>query len=219
MELGDLEAAVLGSVLRQGKASARQVAKDLEPSRGLAYSTISTTLDRLYKKGMLARDEAIGRGGSRYIYMLHSEEKVKGKVVKGFVDRLLTAFGPTVISTLSDYVDDIPKDELKRLEEKIRKGSKQRFPAIAADASVIAILLVVSRNEFLSVYRTAPELLGLSSVNGSHSAWKLVASITRICYPDDVHCAQIHFLTNVGENDGCTHFTFRDCHRFRRSLW
>ncbi len=105
---------------------ARQVAKDLEPSRGLAYSTISTTLDRLYKKGMLARDEAIGRGGSRYIYMIHSEEKVKGKVVKGFVDRLLTAFGPTVISTLSDYVDDIPKDELKRLEEKIRKGSKQR---------------------------------------------------------------------------------------------
>jgi predicted transcriptional regulator len=102
------------------------VAKDLEPSRGLAYSTISTTLDRLYKKGMLGRDEAIGRGGSRYIYMLHSEEKVKGKVVKGFVDRLLTAFGPTVISTLSDYVDDIPKDELKRLEEKIRKGSKQR---------------------------------------------------------------------------------------------
>jgi hypothetical protein len=37
----------------------------------------------------------------------------------------LTAFGPTVISTLTDYVDDIPKDELKRLEEKIRKGSKR----------------------------------------------------------------------------------------------
>ena len=47
MELGDLEAAVLGSVLRLNRASARQVVKDLEPSRGLAYSTISTTLDRL----------------------------------------------------------------------------------------------------------------------------------------------------------------------------
>lgn len=126
MELGDLEAAVLGSVLRLNRASARQVAKDLEPSRGLAYSTISTTLDRLYKKGMLAREEEIGRGGSRYIYLIHSEDKVRGKVVKGVVDRLLTAFGPTVISTLTDYVDDIPKDELKRLEEKIRKGSKPR---------------------------------------------------------------------------------------------
>jgi predicted transcriptional regulator len=126
MELGDLEAAVLGSVLRLNRASARQVAKDLEPSRGLAYSTISTTLDRLYKKGMLVREEEIGRGGSRYIYLIHSEEKVRGKVVKGFVDRLLTAFGPTVISTLTDYVDEIPKDELKRLEEKIRRGSKQR---------------------------------------------------------------------------------------------
>jgi len=125
MELGDLEAAVLGSVLKLNKASARQVAKDLEPSRGLAYSTISTTLDRLYKKGMLARDEEIGRGGSRYVYMIQSEEKMKGRVVKGFVDRLLTAFGPTIISTLSEYVDDIPREDLKRLEEKIRKGPKR----------------------------------------------------------------------------------------------
>ncbi len=64
MELGDLEAAVLGSFRRLNRASARQVTKDLEPSRGLAYSTINTTLDRLYKKGMLARDEEVGRGGS-----------------------------------------------------------------------------------------------------------------------------------------------------------
>jgi predicted transcriptional regulator len=125
MELGDLEAAVLGSVVKLNKASARQVAKVLEPSRGLAYSTISTTLDRLFKKGVLGREEEIGRGGSRYIYMIRSEEKVRGKVVKGVVDRLLTAFGPSVLSTLNEYVDDIPKEELKRLEEKIQKGSKR----------------------------------------------------------------------------------------------
>src|SRR5204862_31801 len=82
----------------------------------LAYTTISTTLDRLYKKGILARDEAVGRGGSRYVYRLHSEDKVKGRVVKGFVDRLLTAFGPSIISTLHDYMDEIPKEDLKRLE-------------------------------------------------------------------------------------------------------
>src|SRR3989441_3399136 len=100
MELGELEAAVIGTVIRLGKASARQVAEDLEPSRGLAYTTISTTLDRLFKKGMLARDEAVGRGGYRYIYRLHSEDKVKGRIVKGIVDRLETAFGTRIISTL-----------------------------------------------------------------------------------------------------------------------
>ena len=126
MELGDLEAAVLGSVVKLGRASARQVAKDLEPSRGLAYTTISTTLDRLHKKGLLARDEAVGRGGSRYVYRLHSEDKVKGKVVKGFVDRLMTAFGPSIISTLTDYVDGIPKDHLKKLEERVRREAAQR---------------------------------------------------------------------------------------------
>ncbi len=126
MELGELEAAVLGSVVRLGKASARQVAEDLEPSRGLAYTTISTTLDRLYKKGVLTRDEAVGRGGSRYIYHLHSEDRVKGKIVKGFVDRLVTAFGPSIISTLHNYMDEIPKDQLKRLEEKVRRETGQR---------------------------------------------------------------------------------------------
>src|SRR3989475_5615650 len=126
MELGELEAAVIGTVIRLGKASARQVAEDLEPSRGLAYTTISTTLDRLFKKGMLARDEAVGRGGSRYIYRLHSEDKVKGRIVKGFVDRLVTAFGPSIISTLHDYMDEIPKEDLKRLEEKVRRESGQR---------------------------------------------------------------------------------------------
>ncbi len=126
MELGDLEAAVIGSVVRIGKASARQVAADLEPSRGLAYTTISTTLDRLFRKGLLARDEAIGRGGSRYIYRVHSEDKIKGRVVKGFVDRLIVAFGPSVISTLHNYMDDIPKDQLRRLEDKVKKESVQR---------------------------------------------------------------------------------------------
>ena len=126
MELGELEAAVLGTVIRLGKASARQVAQDLEPSRGLAYTTISTTLDRLYKKGVLARDEAIGRGGSRYIYHIHSEDKVKGRIVKGFVDRLVTAFGPGIISTLHNYMDEIPKDQLKKLEEKVRRETGPR---------------------------------------------------------------------------------------------
>ena len=126
MELGELEAAVLGTVVRLGKASARQVAEDLEPSRGLAYTTISTTLDRLYKKGVLARDEAVGRGGSRYIYSLHSEDRVKGKIVKGFVDRLVIAFGPSIISTLHNYMDEIPKDQLKKLEEKVRRETVQR---------------------------------------------------------------------------------------------
>ncbi len=126
MELGELEAAVLGTVIRLGKASARQVAQDLEPSRGLAYTTISTTLDRLFKKGVLGRDEAIGRGGSRYIYHIHSEDKVKGRIVKGFVDRLVTAFGPGIISTLHNYMDEIPKDQLKRLEEKVRRETGPR---------------------------------------------------------------------------------------------
>src|SRR5438046_3708756 len=95
--------------------------------------------------------------------------------------------------------------------------SVKTIPTIAADASVIAILLVVSRNECLGVQPTAPELLGASSADDSNSAWKLVTSVTWICYDDDVHCAQVYFLTTVGENDTCTRLTFRHRHRFGRA--
>ena len=59
--------------------------------------------------------------------------------------------------------------------------SVKTVPATAADASVIALLLVVSRNEFLGVQHASPELLGSSSVDDSDSARKLVVGITRIC--------------------------------------
>lgn len=120
MELGDLEAEVLGILVRFKKATTGQVMDNLDPPRRLSYSTINTTLDRLYKKKVLTRYKEPGERAPRYVYMIKSKEELECKVVRAFVDRLLTAFGPTVIVTLSDYLDQIPKAELKRLENEFR---------------------------------------------------------------------------------------------------
>ncbi len=53
VELGPLEAGVMDVVWRFGAADVRQVAARLP--RPLAYTTVMTTLDRLYKKGLLER--------------------------------------------------------------------------------------------------------------------------------------------------------------------
>jgi len=47
----------------RGESSVREVARELE--RRLAYTTVMTTLDRLYKKGFLSRRMLAGEPSSR----------------------------------------------------------------------------------------------------------------------------------------------------------
>src|SRR4029453_19205475 len=54
--LGSLERRVLDSLWRrEGFASVREVSEDFPDS---AYTTLMTTLDRLFRKGLLARERA-----------------------------------------------------------------------------------------------------------------------------------------------------------------
>jgi len=64
-ELGDLEAAVM-SVLwdADGTLSVRQVLDHLQPGRTIAYTTVMTVMDRLFKKGHLLREAA----GNAFLY-------------------------------------------------------------------------------------------------------------------------------------------------------
>ena len=52
--LGPLEEAVMEVVWRLGTGNVREVARQME--RNLAYTTVMTTMDRLYKKGLLDRE-------------------------------------------------------------------------------------------------------------------------------------------------------------------
>ena len=70
MAIGRLEAEVLGAVQQLGKATARQVMEKVGSCQ-LAYMTVSTVLDRLHKKRMVARTRVVGRGGRKYLYKPH----------------------------------------------------------------------------------------------------------------------------------------------------
>jgi predicted transcriptional regulator len=55
-ELGDLEKAVMEQMWATPDATtSREMVARLHPARGLAYTTVQTTLDRLVHKGWLAR--------------------------------------------------------------------------------------------------------------------------------------------------------------------
>jgi len=97
---------------------------ELRKGKGVAYTTISTTLDRLYKKGLLGRETTVGKGGSRYVYTYPENESLRKEIVGGVVDKLVTAFGSAVVSTIYDRLDQISPEETQRLKEMINKGRR-----------------------------------------------------------------------------------------------
>jgi predicted transcriptional regulator len=115
-DIGDLEAEVLKTLKRLDSASAGEMMEELKPGRILAYTTVSTTLDRLHKKGLVSRKSVSGRTGQKYVYSSGNPSREK-QVVNRMVDKLISAFGPSVASTIYDRLSEVSPDEAAKLRE------------------------------------------------------------------------------------------------------
>jgi predicted transcriptional regulator len=120
---------VLKTLKRLGSASAGEIMEELKPSRVLAYTTVSTTLDRLHKKALVARKSVSGRTGQKYVYSFPGNPGVEKQVVNRMVDKLVSAFGPSVASTIYDRLSEVSPDEAAKLRDAIedkRKAERRR---------------------------------------------------------------------------------------------
>ncbi len=124
-EIGDLEADILRTLKKLGSASAGEIMAELKSSRILAYTTVSTTLDRLHRKGILARESVSGRTGQKYVYSFPANPALERKVVNRMVDKLVSAFGPSVASTIYDRLSEVSPEEAAKLRETIDRGMKR----------------------------------------------------------------------------------------------
>ncbi len=122
--LGTLEGSVLEVVWgASGPVTVRDVQSALQEP--LAYTTLMTTLDRLYKKGYLRR-EKVGRAfcyGPRV-----SREQLEQGLASGVIGALLRKGEPRpilscIVESVGDH-DHALLDELERLvrEERLRRG-------------------------------------------------------------------------------------------------
>ena len=121
--LGHLEVAVMEILWKQGESNVHQVAQSLE--RPLAYTTVMTTLDRLYKKGLLERR----KWERAYLYFprhsrQESEHQAAADFVAGYLVRPHPA-GELLISSLVDAVGQQNEKLLDELEKKIRLKRKE----------------------------------------------------------------------------------------------
>ena len=115
MNLGELEKLVLKYFWRVKAADAKQVHAYFEKQRGGSLNTIQSTLDRLFKKGLLKRNKE----GHAYQYYAAKQRKAFiGQLIKdvtqdftlGDEDSLLTAF-----VSLSSELNEAQLDKLEKL--------------------------------------------------------------------------------------------------------
>ncbi len=99
--LGPLEIQVMETLWQRGKSTVRDVVVELD--RSLAYTTVMTTLDRLYKKGLLERHE-FQRAYSYWPRWTRQEwdQKRAGDLVNGFLAGPHPTSGSLLVSWLVD---------------------------------------------------------------------------------------------------------------------
>ena len=119
--LGSLESALMKLVWQVGQTSVRQLHTLSHPR--LAYTTIMTTLDRLYKKGLLTRS----RIGKAYLYGPRLTESDYRERVAEHLINLAVQNGKrneVVLSYFVDAVSEVDREMLDRLDELVKAKRK-----------------------------------------------------------------------------------------------
>ena len=121
--LGNLEREVMDVVWETGETTVKAVQAALP--RPVAYTTVMTTLDRLFKKGFVART----RCGRAFVYQaIRTREQTEAAVAGGMMSGLFT--GPAAVPILSNLVDAVGNqdggaDLLDALEEMVREKRRR----------------------------------------------------------------------------------------------
>lgn len=121
--LGPLEKEVMDIIWRNGEGNVREVVSQMQ--RKLAYTTVMTTLDRLYKKGLLQRDKA----ERAYVYspILSREDWSRnraGEVMAGLLAGPMESRS-LLLSCLVDAVGTHDTTLLDDLERKIQEKREE----------------------------------------------------------------------------------------------
>ena len=119
-DLGPLEQSVLELLWAHGESSVQDVAQRI--ARPLAYTTVMTTLDRLYKKGVLDRRQV---DRAFHYTARFSREEMQRRYASAFVDGFLGGESSVLFSCLVDAVGQYDAALLDELEEQIRKKRRQ----------------------------------------------------------------------------------------------
>ncbi|HEX3645645.1 MAG TPA: BlaI/MecI/CopY family transcriptional regulator [Vicinamibacterales bacterium] len=124
--LGALEREVMSVVWKAGEINVREACERLDAS--VAYTTVMTTMDRLFKKRLLDRRKV----GRAFVYSATAtRDEMAGAVATELVQNLLQQHGGAplpLLSSLVDAVSDRDRALLDDLERLIREKRRATDP-------------------------------------------------------------------------------------------
>jgi predicted transcriptional regulator len=126
--LGPLESKVLETIWSSEKRpiTVREVHQAMGREDNLAYTTIMTTMNRLFDKGLLNREVKSGKGGLHYAYWpMMEREAFERTAIQGVLDSLIDKFGEKVTDCFIERVST-DKESLERLKTELRKVEKSK---------------------------------------------------------------------------------------------
>ncbi len=124
-----LEPKVMEILFRKGKATVREIFEEInrDRERKLSFTTVSTVVSRLYRKGLLLRESARGRGGTYYIYRpAVTREEYERRMVREAVDKISSILGKVALlrfveESTSRLDEEELRELLRRIEESVGK--------------------------------------------------------------------------------------------------
>lgn len=120
--LGHLERQTLEEIWQRGEISVRDVFVRFE--KRIAYTTVMTTLDRLYKKGLLSRRKS----GRAFLYSaLVTSEEFEQRIAEDVIDGLLGQRSEGVEPILACIVDTISDNDRELLNDLDRLIKQKRI--------------------------------------------------------------------------------------------
>ncbi|HEV2990253.1 MAG TPA: BlaI/MecI/CopY family transcriptional regulator [Candidatus Angelobacter sp.] len=116
-QLGSLESELMQRIWTRGEISVRDLHSEV--AGRLAYTTIMTTLDRLYKKGLLERRKV---GRAFYYAAKFTQEEYQGRLTAHFMGMVLHEGKPSnaILSCFVDVVTEADRQMLDKLEQLVK---------------------------------------------------------------------------------------------------
>ncbi len=121
--LSPLEQEAMNIVWELKECSIRDVLKQFNHEKKLAYTTAATLLQRLFEKGLVNRNNQ----NTILSYTPKVSKEMYGKkMAKSFIQSFISSFGEIAIVSFAESIDKLPKEKRDYLLELLEKQHENK---------------------------------------------------------------------------------------------
>ncbi len=122
-QLSELEQEVMNVVWQLNNCTVRDVASTFAKTKGYAYTTIATILERLHDKGLLKKDT------SAFAVLFTpkvTRVEYSKRIASSIFDKFFGTFGDAAIASFAQSIEELPKHKKETLLKLLLEHDKNK---------------------------------------------------------------------------------------------